>query len=177
MKGKLNIMNLMNRIAISGAALLMLESTSIGVVTAKADSINNVNEEMTIPDKYISISNSQILNALKENNPEAYAKIPVSERTALLRQDMLRQGGTYIKTNSTGFTVYLNSAIVKTAKLAGMGAVAWAIASVAATAGLTAGPTAAISTVVGGLIGQVPDGRGVWAKLSNEGSLVTWGLQ
>lgn len=52
MKGKLNIMNLMNRIAISGAALLMLESTSIGVVTAKADSINNVNEEMTIPDKY-----------------------------------------------------------------------------------------------------------------------------
>lgn len=167
----------MNKLAISGATLLMLGSTSIGAITAKADTVNTVNEDETVPDKYISISNGQILNALKENSPEAYAKISVSERTALLRQDMLRQGGTYIKTNSTGFTVYLNSAIVKTAKIAGMSAVAWGIASVAATAGLTAGPTAAISAAVGGIIGQVPDGRGVWVKLSNKGSFVTWGLQ
>ena len=170
-------MNLMNKLVISGATLLMLGTNSIGVITAKADTVNNVNEEITNADKYISISNGQILNALKENNPEAYAKIPESERITLLRQDMLRQGGTYIKTNSTGFTVYLNSAIVKIAKAVGVGAVAASIASVAATAGLSTGTATFISSALSTLIGEIPSNRGVWIKLSNKGSLVKWGLQ
>lgn len=174
-------MSSFNKIVTLGAALVMLGSTAVGTmtvgnITASADTTNNGSEKVD-KDEYLSISNSEVLKVLKESNPEAYAKIPEAERSAMLRQDLLRQGGTYIKTNKNGFTVYFNSAIVKTAKIAGASAVAWAIASVAASGGLTAGPAAAISTALGGVIGSIPDGRGVWMKFSKKGSLVTWGLQ
>lgn len=66
------------------------------------------------------------------------AKSILSEKEyqAALIQDMLRRGGTYIKTNKHGFTLYINSALTKLIIASGSVAVTVVLGSLLASAGL-----------------------------------------
>ncbi|KAB1969902.1 hypothetical protein [Lacticaseibacillus casei] len=140
-----------------------------------------------LPDqsKTVYIDNDQFLQALKKTNPAAYNKLPQSTIQSMQNDDLLRQGGTYAKTTSDGITIYLNSAIVKAAKILGTAAIAGAAASALATAGLSAGPAATISTAILGIVALLPNDHGVWFHFTNYDSgsgagnllLSSWGQQ
>jgi hypothetical protein len=122
-------------------------------------------------------TNESILNALKQNNPEAYAKLPANVIQESLQQDLLRQGGTYVKGTKNGFTLYINSALVKIAKIVGGAAIAGAVASTVASLGLSAGPAAVISTGIAGVIALIPSDRGAWFKFNSRGQILSFGKQ
>lgn len=110
-----------NKLMISSALILILSGSIAPSVanaaTASEASANSVimnSEEINQADvpNIQYISGSAILTALKEKDPEAYARIPESVRREIQIQDMLRQGTTKIVRTKNGFKIYLNSAVV-----------------------------------------------------------------
>ena len=108
-------------------------------------------EDPIISTRYIS--NTEILSKLRTINPTAYDSIPADVLTAAYQQDFLRQGTTKIVKTSTGFKLYLNSAIVKSIKYAGYGAATAAAAAVAAAiSAATFGIGTATIAAMGGVL-------------------------
>jgi len=112
-------------------------------------------EDPIISTRYIS--NTEILSKLRTINPTAYDSIPADVLTAAYQQDFLRQGTTKIVKTSTGFKLYLNSAIVKSIKYAGYGAATAAAAAVAAaiSAAIFGGLTTLIALTLSALFPKV----------------------
>ncbi|MBA1392439.1 hypothetical protein EQ500_00760 [Lactobacillus sp. XV13L] len=92
-------------------------------------------------------------------------------------QDLMRAGGTYVTKQKHGFTVYLNSAIVKGIVWGGSGAVAAAVGTGLAAVGAGPAVIGAVSTVITDLASSVNTSRGIYVKFSNKGNLVSWGYQ
>lgn len=94
-------------------------------------------------------------------------------------QDMMRHGGTYVKTNKHGFTVYINSAIVELAVAGGSGAISAVIAAALTASGhpYLAGAVASAITSIATRAGNKACSRGIYVKFSNTGSAISWGYQ
>lgn len=134
-------------------------------------------EDPIISTRYIS--NTEILSKLRTINPTAYDSIPADVLTAAYQQDFLRQGTTKIVKTSTGFKLYLNSAIVKSIKYAGYGAATAAAAAVAAaisaaTFGIGTATIAAMGGVAAQVASEISGCRGVVINFSTRGALVSW---
>jgi hypothetical protein len=108
------------------------------------DSLEDMISQTTCKEKPIisnySIANTEMLSKLRTINPAAYTLIPVD-----VLSDFLRQGTNKIMQTSTGFKLYLNSAIVKSIKYVGYG-----VAS------------------------EISGDRGVVINFSTRGALVSW---
>lgn len=180
-----------NRLVVSSALVLILSGTIAPTVanaaTASEASANSVimNSEETnqadVPNiQYIS--GSVILTALQEKDPEAYARIPKSVRREIQIQDMLRQGTTKVVRTKNGFKIYLNSAIVKAIKYAGVGVstvvgVVAAAGITASTIGVGSGAFIAAMGVVNNIASSIDASRGVIIKFSKKGQLISWKKQ
>ncbi|GAD17749.1 hypothetical protein ABC628_11785 [Lentilactobacillus otakiensis] len=136
----------------------------------------------------IYVSNEQILNNIKQNNPALYAQIPQSTIDALINDDMLRHGGTYAKILSSGIIkggveIYVNSAITKVIVWGGAGVASYYVIPILAAVGITGAVAGSISSVVAGGIlsaGEKATELGFHAKVKNNGGewiISDWGYQ
>lgn len=96
--------------------------------TVKADSSSLSLHDMTnqaLPTTgEVYFNNSDILNYIKENDPQGYNTLSQDDINFLLREDMLRAGSNRITFSVSGFKIYLSSSTAKWAKDAGSVAVA-----------------------------------------------------
>ena len=162
--------------------------------TSNTNSISNVGATNTAPisslgnsfadtDQTYYFTNQQILNIIKQNNPAAYAAIPASVIDEALRGDLLRQGGTYVKRNKNGFSIYLNSAIVKVLRYTEIGGAAALTALVGAgisagSMGLAAGVSlSAVVAIITDIAAKTDASRGVVITFSTKGALISWRQQ
>lgn len=117
--------------------------------SSSGDSLEDMISQTTCKEKPIisnySFANTEMLSKLRTINPAAYTLIPVDVLSAAYQQDFLRQGTNKIMQISTGFKLYLNSAIVKSIKYVGYG-----VAS------------------------EISGDRGVVINFSTRGDLVSW---
>ncbi|MGL5900316.1 MAG: hypothetical protein ACRCZW_11770 [Lactobacillaceae bacterium] len=143
-----------------------------------ADTITNVKQSNN-DDQVVSISNREIFDTLEAKGYDVKSILGKEDYQAALMQDMMRRGGTYIKTNKHGFTVYVNSAIVKLAVYGGSAAVATAIGAALTAAGhpYLAGTVAATITSIANSAGSKACDRGIYVRFSNKGSAISWGYQ
>ena len=127
----------------------------------------------------VEISNADILNNIKQNNPEAYNQIPKSVISTLLRADLMRTGSTRMAWNSGGFTIYLDSTTANWAKTAGAIGIAGIFAAIGSTAGtpLMGGITGAAGAALGLAIGSWNVSRGIWVSYNWIGIMTGHGNQ
>ncbi|RMC46727.1 hypothetical protein [Lactobacillus sp. ESL0230] len=83
-----------------------------------------------------TIINKEVFNNLEAKGYNVKSILSEKEYQAALIQDMLRRGGTYIKTNKHGFTLYINSALTKLIIASGSVAVTVGLGLLLASAGL-----------------------------------------
>ncbi|MCF6515503.1 hypothetical protein GSH19_04970 [Lactobacillus sp. S2-2] len=155
------------------------DSTSSATNTEQSQTQNNDPQN-------VSISGQEFLDNLKQSNPEAYSKLSQEDISSIASQGNVLSvntdtdktygnifaGGTYVKNHKKSLTIFINSALVKVAKLVGATAIAGTVASIVASYGLSAGPATAITTAIGGTIALLPTNKGAWFKISKN----TWGL-
>lgn len=173
----------LNKTVIAGLTTLALSPVATalgsGVLTTQvvhADTITNT-QQSSINDRNVTISNKEIFDILEAKGYDVKSILGEKDYQAALMQDMMRHGGTYVENNKHGFTVYVNSAIVKLAVYSGSGAVAAAISTILTGSGhpLVAGAVAnAISSVASN---SKACSRGIYVKFSNKGSWISWGYQ
>ncbi|MHC9537473.1 hypothetical protein ACVQ8P_06745 [Dellaglioa sp. BT-FLS60] len=119
------------------------------------------------------------MNYLKQTDPTSYAKIPSSVIKDALHDDLLRHGGTYIKGNKKGFTLYLNSAICKVLIWGGIGAAGVYAGPLLASIGITGAAAGASTTIIIGALGKASSkarSKGIWIKIGGK-HLAGWGYQ
>lgn len=152
------------------AALTFGASTTIAPVIANAATTQSTSSEQTF-----YISEARLLDYIKNNYPNSYAKIPDS----LKGEAGIQQGTTKVVKTKTGFKIYLNSAIIKILKYSAIGAAGAATALVAAgittiTTGVGAASFGAVTAVVSTIASSTDDSRGVIITFSSKGSLISW---
>ncbi len=131
----------------------------------------------------IYVSNEQILDSIKQNDPSLYEQIPQETINELLNEDMLRHGGTYAKIIKNGVEVYINSAITKLIVWGGAGVAGAYIVPILAVVGITGAAADAVASVVGSAIlfasAKAMD-LGFHASVKNEAGIwkiTDWGYQ
>lgn len=170
----------LKKLVVSGVAALALSPVvaTLGngffttqVVQAKTVKPSDNGENVTY------ISNREIFNILEKQGYNVKSILGEKEYDIALTQDLLRAGGTYIKTNKNGFTVYVNSAICKAAVWGGAAGVSVALSAALASAGVGGAAAAVIPKVVASVIsgaGRKATERGIYVKVSKKGNLISW---
>lgn len=152
-----------------------------GIVTTQvvhADTIatNSTNDS----EKTTYFTNRELFTVMENHGYDVKSAIGEKAYQAALVQDMMRAGGTYIKTNKHGFTIYINSALTKVIVAGGSVAVAGAVGWLLAEAGLGSAAVENAKNVilfVTSSAGSKAMSRGIWVRCSNKGNLVSWGYQ
>jgi len=122
----------------------------------------------------VNMSNARMLARFKLIDPVDYAKISQDDINTLLNEDRMRQGTSkFTRLKNGHYRIYINSAIVKVAKVGGQALAAYLIAS----SPLSAGASAAAGVAIGAVISAIPSSRGAWFEFSSKGVLLKYGKQ
>ncbi|MDF7639988.1 hypothetical protein PT285_11300 [Lactobacillus sp. ESL0791] len=153
-----------------GNGILTTQVVHADTITANTQQSNN-DETKTF------FTNEELFDVLEAKGYNVKSILGEKEYQAALTQDLMRNGGTYVSTNSHGFTLYVNSALVKIAAYGGAGAISYALSTVLVAAGhpLVAATAATIITNAAG--NNKACERGIYIRFSNKGNPITWGCQ
>lgn len=177
MKLKKTVIAGLTTLALSPVATAM----GSGILTTQvvhADTVTNAKQSDS-EDQVVTISNREVFETLEAQGYNVKRILGKDDYQAALMQDMMRHGGTYVRTNKHGFTVYINSAIVKLAVYGGAGAISGVIATILSAAGhpYLAGAVSNTITSIANEAGSKACRRGIYVRFSNRGSAISWGYQ
>ncbi|WEV51779.1 hypothetical protein OZX69_03520 [Lactobacillus sp. ESL0731] len=167
------------------SACLIMGSTILPASTTFAAEMDNqqsvVSSSNTVKqDVTKTISNREMFKSLEAQGVDVKGILGEKGYQEALAQDLMRHGGTYIKTHKHGFTIYLNSAIVKILVWGGATAASSVVGSLLSSVGLEGLGATAITQIVKSVIkgsASKASKRGVYVSFSNRGSYVSWGYQ
>ncbi|WP_270493006.1 hypothetical protein [Enterococcus thailandicus] len=127
----------------------------------------------------VYFNNSDILNYIKENDPQGYNTLSQDDIDFLLREDMLRAGSNRITFSVSGFKIYLSSSTAKWAKDAGSVAVAGLFGAIATAAGspIAGAIAAAAGAALTIAITNWDVSRGIWVSFNWIGGITGHGKQ
>lgn len=126
-----------------------------------------------------SVSNRQVITAFEQTGTNVKDFIGVDAYNNMLQDDLLRRGGTYIRGNKYGFTIYLNSAVCKIVVFGSTAATSAALTWLLSALGM---PYAAMPTIMGAVKGIMKRSAmkatalGWWGQFNNY-KLTRWGYQ
>lgn len=149
------------------AAATTPSKSNVASNTASTFGIDPNNPVLPDQSKTRYIDDSQVLETLKAKNPTAYNKIPQATIDSIENSGLLRQGGTYAKVTSDGITIYINSALVTVAKIAGTAAISTALASVLDVEEVGKKSAVFITSSMTGILDQFSAERGIWMHFTN----------
>ena len=150
----------------STSAVLVLITTAVAPAVANASEVNqsyNVTSEQSTSSIQPVGVNKIVFDA---DTSSEYAS------TGLSYYD-----GTYIKNNKNGYTVYLNSAIVRIAAIAGSAAIMGQVGALVEAAGLATSTSTTITSAISGVLAAIPTSRGIWIHFDNFGNVRGFGQQ
>ena len=163
---------------------------SMGTSVYASESSKNVDSNIPLPtlgklsqekpaSGEIYFSNSDIINYIKENDPQGYDTLSQKDIDFLLSQDMSRAGSNRMTFSLSGFTVYLNSATAAWAKNAGAVAVAGLFGAIGTAAGspLAGAVAAAAGAALTIAITNWDVSSGIWVSFNWLGGITGHGKQ